>query len=223
MSSFFRSNQIDLNTKYKTVGPRKILNTFFRTNNRDISNNFTLYMYGTVQNSFFRTNNIDIGNLLQVDSFTSAVELSSNTSNMSPWNNNDTHIQPAKWIWNISSAASSAPANIFLWFYYSFYYTDSQNTGTIYISADNYSTTYINGGSGIVCNVFNTCTVQTFTILNGFNYIRTSTYNGESESNPAGLIIAIYDSNSIYVCGTNNTWTMSTSSGYQTGALSYNR
>jgi hypothetical protein len=226
MSSFFRSNQIDLNTRYKTTGPGKIFNTFFRTNNRDISNNFTLYMHGTVlPTSFFRTNNTDFGNLLQVDNFTSAIELSpTNTYNMGPWNNNETKLAPAKWIWNITGAASSAPANIFLWFYYSFYYNGNQNQGTIYIAADNFSTTYINGGTGIVSNdSFTTRTSVTFTMLNGFNYIRTSAYNGGSTNNPAGLIITVYDSNSIYVCGTNNTWAMSTSSAYTTGALAYNR
>lgn len=225
MSSFFRSNQIDLNTKYQTTGPGKILNTFYRTNQIDVSNNFTLYMHGTVlPTSFFRTNNIDIGNLLQVDNFTSAIELSpTNTYNMGPWNNTQTNLAPAKWIWNITDAATSAPPNIYLWFYYSFYYTGSQNQGTIYISADNNSTTYMNGGTGIVSNIFTTSTVQTVTILNGFNYIRTSTYNAGTEANPAGLIIAIYDSNSIYVCGTNNTWAMSTSSAYNTEALPYNR
>jgi hypothetical protein len=226
MTSFFRSNQTDLNTKYNRIGPGKILNTFYRTNQIDISNNFTLYMHGTVQNSFFRTNNIDIGNLLQVDSFISAIELSpTNTYNMAPWNNPEIKLQPAKWIWDRTSASTSAPANIYFWFYYSFYYTGSQNQGTIYISADNYSTTYINGGTGITSNTFNTCTVQTVTILNGFNYIRTSTYNAGTADNPAGLIIALYngDSTPKYVCGTNNTWGMSTSVSYQTGALAYNR
>jgi hypothetical protein len=105
----------------------------------------------------------------------------------------------------------------------SFYYTGSQNTGTIYISADNVSTTYINGGTGIQCNIYNTAVSQTFTILNGFNRIRTSAYNADTIANPAGLIIAVYDSNSIYVCGTNNTWAMATSSAYNTGELPYNR
>jgi hypothetical protein len=178
-------------------------------------------MYGTVQNSFFRTNNIDIGNLLQVDSFISAIELSpTNTYDMAPWNNTTLQLAPAKWIWNISSAATDAPVNVYIWFYISFYYTGSQNTGTIYIATDNFSSTYINGGSEILCSVFSTTVSETFTMLSGFNYIRTSTYNS---GGPAGLIIAVYDSNSIYVCGSNNTWTMSTSSGYQTGALPYNR
>ena len=216
-----------MNTRYKTTGPGKILNTFFRTNNRDISNNFTLYMHGTVlPTSFFRTNNIDFGNLLQVDNFTSAIELSpTNTYNMGPWNNNETKLAPAKWIWNIASAAAgTTPFNIYLWFYYSFYYTGSQNQGTIYISADNNSTTYINGGTGIISdNTYTTSSNTTFTILNGFNYIRTSAYNAGTTTNPAGLIIAVYDSNSIYVCGTNNTWAMSTSSAYTIGALAYNR
>lgn len=227
MTSFFRSNQIDLNTKYKTIGPGKILNTFYRTNQIDISNNFTLYMHGTVSpTSFFRTKNIDIGNLLQVDNFTRAVELSPNTSNMIPWNNTKSQLEPAKWIWDRASAATTAPGLVYFWFYYSFYYSGSGNTGTIYIAADNYSTTYINGGTGIESTGFNTNTTlnRQFTILNGFNYIRTSAYNAEGNTNnPAGLIIAVYDSNSIYVCGTNNTWAMSTSSAYNTGALPYNR
>jgi hypothetical protein len=224
MTSFFRSNQIDLNTKYKTIGPGKILNTFYRTNQIDISNNFTLYMHGTVSpTSFFRTNNIDIGNLLQVDNFTRAIELVPNTYNMTPWGNTEIKLQPAKWIWDRENAASSAPGSVYFWFYYSFYYTVSENTGTIYISADNYSTTYINGGTGIESIGYNRAVVQTFTILNGFNYIRTSAFNADTVANPAGFIIAVYDSNSIYVCGTNNTWAMSTSAGYQTGALPYNR
>ena len=88
--------------------------------------------------------------------------LTSNAYNMGPWNNGNTFFQYSKWVWNIASAASNADVYIYLWFYGSFYYAGVQNTGTIYIAADNVSTTYVNGGTTIGSTVvYNSLTLQT--------------------------------------------------------------
>jgi hypothetical protein len=223
MSSFFNSNNEDLNKKYNTTIIGNILQTFYRTNGIDIKNKFTLYIHGNIEKSYFRVNNQDIGSYLQVDNFTQAIEISQNAYNMSPWNNNSILLRPAKWIWNSLSAASSAPQNQYLWFYYSFYYDGLQNTGNIHVSADNYSATYINGIFIIDSGSFSIATTQNVTILNGFNYIRISAYNAGSSGNPAGLIFALYDSTSTLICVTNKNWGISYSSGYKSGALVYAR
>ena len=182
-------------------------------------------MHGTVQNSFFRTKNIDIGRLLQVDTYTPAVIINNagdSSYRLNPFTTTNEKLQYSKWIWDTSNAWQTTDMYIYLWFYYSFY-SASSYTGTIWCGQPTLGGSYLyfnnimiyNEGSGV--EFYDRS--YTVTINIGVNNIKYSAYNFFAS---AGLILALYDNNNIFICGTSDRWSMSTSSAFNTGALLYN-
>ena len=137
------------------------------------------------------------------------------------WGSLPTVFQYAKWIWSMSTSAWYAPSNAdgyYHWFYYTFYFPGAQNTGNLYVAADDYASVYFNNTN--VTNIVSgysttTATPIAISINNGLNYIRIASYNG---GGPAGLICAVYDSGANNIANTNDKWAISmvTNSTYKT-------
>jgi len=234
MTSNFRTNNNDLYNIYKRTNPIPLpLNHYLINSGNELDNQFSLYKHGVRKRSYFLEDGVDTGSLFQVDAESFSIELG--PYNMGPWGSS-TKYQYAKWIWNISNAQATAPGSgdsVYLWFYYSFYSTVA-NSGTIYGICDDVGTMYLNN-----VNVGNTGSwgatsdgaSYPINILKGLNYIRVAAYNADT-ANPAGLIIAVYDSNNTNIANTNSNWVYSqvSNSTYQTeanfnnmaGALTFN-
>lgn len=202
MSSFFRSNNNDLYTIYKTVNPIPIpLNHYLINTSQQLDNNFSLYKYGTRKKSYFRENGVDIGSLFQVDAET-FVNILGGSYNIYPWGINSTLFQNANWIWATANANISSPgsdAGIFYWFYYSFYYSGEPNTGKIHGICDNIALIFFNNSTSIEISggwnqgASGTTTNANISIVKGLNYIRVAAYNiGSGTTNVSGLNVTIY-------------------------------
>jgi hypothetical protein len=228
------TNNIALTTRYKTTNAQTGPNTNYKDVVTDIGNSFKLYMFGSRNICKYYVGIKDIGNYYQFDAYTNAIindtRLGSSYSgayNMPPWNVTETKMQNAKWIWNNSDAANAVAPYVYLWFYYTFFYSGADNTGTLYAVCDNIGTFYLNQGTGIVItsgwpgtNV--SADRGNITIKNGLNYIRVSAYNDGPGNNPAGLLVTIVDSNGTAVANSNSDWAYGTSNAYQAGADTYN-
>jgi hypothetical protein len=244
MSNYFVTNSnnttTSLTTFFNTSAPQTGPTTNYQeSNGTDIGNLFTLYMFGSRSLCRFLTGTQDIGFYYQRDGFTRASVLTVNRQgqtvnppgvfNMSPWYVSSVQMQLATWIWNLSTAAQSAPINYYLWFYYTFFYSGTSNlTCTLWGVCDNIATFYLNQGTGISMNGGWPATGVNpnrgnITIVPGLNYIRVCAYNLDSGS-PAGLLIAItlVDSTGSAIVTTNGDWAISNSNSYDTGALTYN-
>jgi len=130
------------------------------------------------------------------------------------WGNNGSVHQYSQIIWNCVNADTIAPPNVYIWFYYSFYYSGPANTGTFYGFCDNNGYLYfnntaigdVNGGWG-GGNITRSIPIQ-----NGMNYIRITAYNAGSGNNPAGVLASIYDSAGYFLAGTGPDWRYAQSS-----------
>lgn len=172
-------------------------------------------MFGTRSLSGFSESGTDLGFYFQVETPTYANDLGAyNVAN--PWGGaQGTKFQYARWIWNEAGAVNDAAAYSYMWYYYTFYYTGSQNTGTVYGICDDVGRFYLNGsdvgsmGGGWGPNSNgNSFSVS---IVNGMNYIRISAYNS---GGPAGLIVALYNSEGTNIVNTNSNWAVATSTSY---------
>jgi hypothetical protein len=66
--------------------------------------------------------------------------------------------------------------------------------------------------------------IRSINILNGLNFIRVFAYNAGNTVNPAGLLMALYDSSNVNIVNTSTHWvnTTSTSTIYNDGAQPFN-
>ena len=198
--------------------------TYYLTNSNSNLNKLMLYVYGTRTNSspVFKINGVDIIKYFQQDSVTYADELGNYT--LSPWGTQNARFKYARWIWNDPNAASTASANINLWFYYTFYYSGASNTGTVYGMCDNVANFWFNGTSiGSIGGGWATGsngTSYSISIVNGLNYIRVAAYNDGTGA--AGLLVTLYDSGGNHITSSSRDWVVTTSSSYNTGAYTFN-
>jgi hypothetical protein len=239
MTSNFRTNNVDLLNIYKTTNPISLpLDHYLINRSQQLDDKFSLYKFGTRKKSYFLENGVDIGSLFQIDSENFSFELG--VYSMAPWNMSTTSSKfvNAKWIWNISTAATSAPGSgnnpaVFLWYYYTFY-SNTANTGTIYGSIDNQGIIYLNG-TAVLSNSGGSWpngTNGSINILKGLNYIRVACYNDgidTNNTNPAGLLVAVYDSGNNNIANTNSNWSWSqvassnnTIANYTSGGITFN-
>lgn len=217
---FYTNNSIDLSNIYKTsrdlscIQPITSLSLTLnggglKQNGSIIDKSFSLYKHGTRQKSFLRENDIDIGSLFQRSDVSYAYVAASNYNAM-PWNLNNTKLQNAKWIWGSDNASSDA-SNTPYWFYYTFYYTAIDNSGTLYFSCDNVVDIYFNNRTTtptISSNNWQTApnTANQITVKKGLNYIRA---NASNAGGPAGLIMTLYDISNVCIANTNENWVFS--------------
>jgi len=232
MSNYSR-NGTSLMSIFNTTKPQIGPVTRYLQSGTDIGTKFTLYMHGTREKCSYNVtiDNVkyDLGYFFQKDSFLPVQQLGS--YDMAPWNittgatgmNSNTY-----WIWPTGNANNSAPTDyngIFYWFYYTFYYNDSENLGKIYSACDNIGKIYFNndfiaqnGGGWGDSNVPS----YNVTIKKGLNYLKISAYNIGPGANPAGLLVSVVDSNNNNVANTNSNWAYSTSSSFDNNALTFN-
>jgi hypothetical protein len=164
-------------------------------------------MFGKRETVRFEIGGDDIGKYFQQDStFSRAIQLSSSNA---AW---DTWVPPtltnkfasAKFIWNVANADISAPVNVYIWFYYTVYYSGaSTKSCTLYCVVDDNATVFINNAAAInVSNVISASTGYTVNIIPGLNYIKVLAWNGGSA---AGLKLTIVDGATLIVA-TNSDW-----------------
>lgn len=224
--SYFLNDGLGFNNVYDTTLPQRGPPTgYLQRDGRDLSSNFRLYVYGTRKASNYFIGNDDIGKYYQCDSTGGTTTYDLGAYNMSPWNVTDTRMANARWIWNSSNAQNSAPIPSRIWFYYTFYYSGPNNTGTLYACCDNYSTFYLNGVAFYELNGWNPPVIsRSINILSGLNFIRVFAYNAGDVVNPAGLLMALYDSSSINIVNTSTHWvnTTSTSNTNDEGSQPFN-
>jgi len=232
MTNYLR-NGTSLLTIFNTTSPQIGPVTRYLQSGTDIGTKFKLYMHGTREKCYYNVTidsvNYDLGYFFQKDSFSPVQQLG--LYNMSPWTittgatgmNSNTY-----WIWPTSNANNSAQTNydgIFYWFYYTFYYNESENLGKIYSACDNIGKLYFNntfigdnsgGWGGSIVPSYNV------TIKKGLNYLKISAYNVGPSANPAGLLVSVVDSNNNNVANTNSNWAYSTSSSFDINPLTFN-
>ena len=231
MSNYY-VNSTSLTSFFNTQKPQSGPTTGYQqSNGTDIASLFTLYMFGTRSLCKYLSGTTDIGNYYQRDSFTIApicVTYGSTTYNgvynMPPWYVTSSQMSTATWIWDRTTAASDAPVNQYLWFYYTFFYSGAANTGRLWAITDDQGTFYLNQGTGIgISGGWPTSGDRgNISIVNGLNYIRVSAYN---QGGPAGLLISILDSGNNKIATTNGNWAISgPTANYNTPsqALTYN-
>lgn len=232
MSNYFVNNS-SLTTFFNTQKPQTGPTTGYNQNDGSyIANLFTLYRSGTRSLCKFLSGTTDIGNYYQRDSLTIAPICVTNYSgtvvngvySMTPWNVTSSQMSTAIWIWDRTTAANNAPANQYLWFYYTFYYSGSNNIGTLWAICDDIGTFYLNQGTGIGIDGGWPASGNrgNINIVNGLNYIRVCGYNIDG---PAGLLISILDSGGNVVATTNGDWSISgptSSYNVPSQALTYN-
>jgi len=231
--SYFSLNS-NIETFYPTTYSTYSLNTvpmFYYIYNFSIFQNTTLYMHGTRTSSNYLINGDDIGRFFQVDNFTKAIDLGEYNIAIanSTWGGQQSTIfSSARWIWNVAGAISGAPANVYLWFYYTFYYSSASNTGKINVICDSNANVYFNGvDKGAANSGWGQNSVgneKTITIVNGLNYIRIAAYNYGTVSNSAGLLVTVRDSAGNTIANSNSDWafSVSTNNTYNSGSLTYN-
>ena len=224
MSNYLVNNaSTSLNNFYVTTNPQIGPTTNYQQNDgTDIGSNFKLYVYGTRKACNYISGTTDIGTYYQYDSTSGTTTFDLGAFNISPWNVSTTQMSNARWIWNNANARTDAPTFVYIWFYFTFNYAGSANTGTLYATCDNFSTFYLNSGTGITINGgWPTAITSSISIVNGLNYIRVCAYNS---GGPAGLLIAINDSSGTNIVNTSNAWvnTISTNSTYNQGAQPFN-
>jgi hypothetical protein len=226
-SNYFLLNE-DIGTFYITTLSQPGPPNYYIQNLVSIFQNTTLYMHGTRRSCNYLMNGVDIGRFYQVDNFTQATDLGAYNIAIanSTWGGQQSTIfSSARWIWNVAGAIASAPPNVFLWFYYTFYFSSASNTGSINVISDNYSNVYFNGedkgatnGGYALNSVGNQKSIN---IVNGLNYIRITAYNGGPGNNPAGLLVTVRDSTGNTIANSNSNWTVSVSSTYNSGSLTF--
>jgi len=150
-----------------------------------LDDHFSLYMYGTRTNSGFFESNVDIGFYFQVDSISKVKEIGSYVNSIVGGTANNANYVNAKWIWP-NYSMEGIDNGFTYWIYYTFYYSGSANTGTIYGACDDYAYLYFNNtatgsltGAYASTGATNSYSVR---IVNGLNYIRIAAYNGGSTS-----------------------------------------
>ena len=197
-------------TDYPTQTPSQIdgsLNLFTFNNTNflsDIVQNRPLYMHGSRNPSGFRINNIDIGHYYQQ---TPLIDGSYGYC----YNVNTTTIpailmaSDAAFIWSENN--SLAQTTVSYWLYYTFNYTGSNYSGTMYSYVDDYAVIYLNNIYVTNINHPNTNTTSV-TLVYGLNYIRVGIFNTGVDS---GFIAAIYDgaTTPVLVAKTSQNWTWS--------------
>lgn len=219
--SYYFASSTDLTSKFPTLlnsSSNNVPNTAYLTNLANPINKCMLYTYGTRNSVGFKINGNDIGGYFQQDSITRAIE--AGAYNIGPWGVSQSNLSNSKWIWNAANAASSdLPANVYIWFYYTFYYSGAQTSGTLYASVDNVGVIYFNGNRFDIIqpNGWGSHT-NAVTVKNGFNYIKACAYN---VGGPAGFIMSIVAGGS-QIVNTNSDWALTTSASYDAGAQTYN-
>jgi hypothetical protein len=224
MSNYLVNNTTTtLNNFYNTTNPQTGPTTNYQQNDgTDVGNNFKLYVYGARTACNYLVGSTDIGTYYQRDSTSGTTTFNLGPANMSPWFVTTTQSQNARWIWNVENANITAPVNVFIWFYFTFFYNGAANTGTLYAACDNIGTFYLNNGTGIdISGGWPTNVTSSVNIVNGLNFIRVCGYN---LGGPAGLLIAISDSSGTNIVNTNGSWvnTISTNNTYNQGAEPFN-
>jgi hypothetical protein len=224
MSNYLVNNtSTNLNNFYVTTNSQIGPTTNYKQNDgTDIGSNFKLYVYGTRKACNYMSGTTDIGTYYQYDSTSGTTTYDTGAYNTYPWYISTSQMANARWIWNTANARDSASSYVYIWFYYTFYYSGSANTGTLYSSCDDVGTFSLNGGTGININGgWPTARSSSISIVNGLNYIRVCAYN---MGGPAGLLIAIYDSNGTNIVNTSTAWvnSVSTNSTYNQGGQPFN-
>ena len=198
-------------------------NNIVNTNSDWVYTVATYYMFGKRNASNFSNDpGYDIYNY-QVDSVTYAIDVGGRANAPSGWTIS-TNLANARIIWNVANSnTTSVAANVYIWFYYSFYYSGSTNTGTLYYFHDDFATYYISSGGAFTSILNSSYTGSSssisITITKGMNYIRICAYNS---GGAAGLMAAIYDSAGNNIINTNSSWAITTSSAYNSGAATFN-
>ena len=214
-NSNYKLNSSDLLTIFNDRSNNRknpLINNYLIQNYYELNENFNLYKFGTKKRTSFFLNGKDIGDYLQYDDDTLYRALYAAPYNSSTWGVTNSFMSSAVWIWNISGAVTTAPGNVYLWFYYTFYYNKPNNTGTAYGACDNVGYLYFNGANvGTLDGGWPGGITITINIVNGLNYIRVPAYN---QGGPAGLIIAFYDSEGNNIANTNGFWSVSQSANY---------
>jgi len=213
MSNFLVNTTNSLNTFFIRTNAQTGPPTNYTTSGTDVRNNFTLYMHGIRSKCNYQVGGVDIGTYYQRDTPNFVYNMGAYNFNLSPWGTLDPKLNNAYWIWATPNACLNSPGSdngAFYWFYYTFYYSGSQNTGTIYVVCDNIANVWFNniavsstlitgGGWGSV-----TAPSAPVTINNGLNYIRIAAYNTGSGSTGTYLIVG---NSSSGTAGSNNTYT----------------
>jgi hypothetical protein len=211
MANFLVNTTNSLNTFFITTRAQSGPPTNYTVSGTDIRNNFKLYMHGTRSKCNYQVGGVDIGTYYQKDTSNFVYNMGVYNFSGCPWLPLDPKLSNAYWIWGLADAYINDPTNYTYWMYYTFYYSGSQNTGTVYLVCDNVCNLYFNsvyipgvngGGWGST-----TAPSASITIKNGLNYIRISAYNG---GGPAGLICAMYDSSVTNVANSDSNWAYST-------------
>ena len=109
----------------------------------------------------------------------------------------------ASWIWNLASAASYAPATT-VEFVKTFFVPPnhpcmigSAPMATLYMNIDNSGIAYVNGNQILETEDWSYTSTSTFTISTGSNILHIVATNAGAESNPAGLLVAVYCQNTL--------------------------
>jgi len=217
----YYSASTDVANIVKSLNVSSGFNPNYLTNGSNNFNTLMLYVFGTRSEIGYKLTGFDIGRYFQKDSVIYSCDLGD--YRIAPWGQQNASFQYARWIWNDPNANTSAVANVYLWFYYSFYYNGTNNTGKVYAMCDNIGEFWFNGvdigsisgGVGTVGNIYN------IPILNGLNCIRISAYN---QGSGAGLLASLYDSASNHIISTNSDWvvTISTNNTFNSGAAIFN-
>lgn len=142
-------NKTDILNIYKIALPQTgpSTNYSYLPNNTHFDNYFNLYMYGTRKATNFLQYGVDIGSYYQYDTLCARAIVVGDYATY-PWTLAGTRLgvifQYSNWIWNTATAATTAPGNENLYFYYTFNYNGAPNIGTIYACCDNIGYFYFN-------------------------------------------------------------------------------
>jgi hypothetical protein len=188
-------------------------------------------MFGKRETVRFEIGGADIGKYFQQDStFSRAIQLSSSNAAWDIWvpPTVTNKFASAKFIWNVANADISAPVNVYIWFYYTVYYSGtSTKSCKLYGIIDNVANIFINDDAVIsLDNTVSASTGYTVNIIPGLNYIKVLAWNSDSYANPAGLKLTIVDGATLIIA-TNSDWAYTISTNTvttnTTGAAVFNR
>lgn len=227
-------NGTSITNNYAQITPKiGISNALSLTPNNFISNYYIngserslqipFYMHGPRTNSSgFKANGIDTASYYQqngtFDGSYGYVFVNSYSSSMPAIFAN----AGAQCIWseNTAGAPQTISQNAVCWYYYTFIYSGSATSGTIYVQVDDAAHVYFNnvaiGSTGMIFDQ-SYAQLSISNLTTGLNFIRIAAIN---TGGTAALAVAAYDSLSVAIAGSNSNWTWSrASTTYSTTAL----
>jgi len=188
MTSNFKRNETDLYSSYDRTNVITLPLNHYTIGNAgtdELDDHFSLYVHGTRSKSYFLEGGTDLGYYFQVDSVLKVIEIGAYVNSIVGGTANNAKYVNAKWIWPSYTMQGINDGYTF-WFYYTFYYSGSANTGTIYGACDDYAYLYFNSTAiGTLSGAYATTGATnsySVSIVNGLNYIRIAAYNGGSTS-----------------------------------------